>query len=230
MFPAWAYYYGWEGWYRLPDIEILDVNAALDLSVGKELDRLLKGRQGLWLVRWQNEVTDPFNVLPLYLGAIGIQDDYGQFWYMELFHYNLPPEANFDLGALITQPSDANFGGQARLMGIRQTSSGELILFWQALAEVKRDYTIFTHLLDANGETLANADHRPPRPTHEWRPGQMIPDRVKLALPPGFTAGDYRVAVGLYDAADPALARLPLADGSGDRTLLPLHLEAADRE
>jgi hypothetical protein len=50
MFPAWAYYYGWDGWQRLPDIEILDVNAALDLSVGDELDRLLGGKRGVWLV------------------------------------------------------------------------------------------------------------------------------------------------------------------------------------
>ncbi len=226
MFPAWAYYYGWEGWHRLPDSEILDVNAALDLAVGEELNRLLRGKRGLWLVRWQNQVTDPFDVLPLYLGTIGTQDDYGQFWHMELFHYSLPPDADFSLDQLITQPSDVVFGGTARLMGTRRASAGEVILFWQALADMDRDYTIFMHLLGANGETLVNADHLPPRPTREWRPGQMIPDRVKLGLPPGLPAGDYRVEVGLYDTGDPALPRLSLADGSGDRAQLLLHLEA----
>ncbi len=230
MFPAWAYYYGWEGWHRLPDIEILDVNAALDLSVGDELDRLLRGKRGVWLVRWQNEVTDPFDVLPLYLGTVGTQDDYGQFWHMELFHYSLPPGARFDLASFITHRTDAEFGNQVRLLGMRQTAGAELVLFWQATAEMNADYTIFVHLLDADGETLANADHLPPRPTRQWRPGQIVPDRVTLTLPPNLPTGDYLLEVGLYDAGDPALPRLSLSDGSGDRAILPLHLEAGNLE
>jgi hypothetical protein len=228
MFPAWAYYYGWEGWERLPDIEILDVNAALDLSAGDELDRLLQGKDGTWLVRWQNEVTDPFDVLPLFLGTVGTQDDYGQFWHMELFHYSLPPGARFDLESFITHPAKADFGGQAQLLGMRQVSGTELILFWQALAAMETNYTIFVHLLDADGETLVNADHRPPRPTREWRPGQAIPDRVRLALPPDLPAGEHWIEVGLYDAGDPALSRLPLGDGSGDRVIMPFNIPAGD--
>jgi hypothetical protein len=206
------------------------VNAALDLSVGDELDRLLQGKQGVWLVRWQNEVTDPFDVLPLYLGTVGIQDDYGQFWHMELFHYSLPPDARFDLESFITQPVEADFDGQARLLGMRQVSNAELILLWQGMVGMEADYTIFVHLLDAGRETLVNADHLPPRPTREWRPGQVIPDRVTLALPPGLSAGDYWIEVGLYDASDPALPRLSLKDGSGDRTILPIRLEVDDLE
>jgi hypothetical protein len=230
MFPAWAYYYGWSGWQRLPDIEILDVNAALDLSVGDELDHVLRGKRGVWLVRWQNQVTDPFDVLPLYLSTAGTQDDYGQFWHMELFHYSLPPDARFDLASFITQPADADFGDQVRLLGMRRISGTELVLIWQALASMETDYTLFVHVLDANGETLANADHLPPRPTRGWRPGQLVPDRVTLALPSGLPAGDYGIEVGLYDASDPALTHLPLADGSGDRAILSLHLEADDLE
>jgi 4-amino-4-deoxy-L-arabinose transferase-like glycosyltransferase len=230
MFPAWAYYYGWAGWHRLPDSEILDVNAALDLSVGDELDRLLRGKRGTWLVRWQNEVTDPFDVLPLYLGTVGTQDDYGQFWHMELFHYNLPPEARFDLDSFIAQRAQTDFDGQVRLLGMRQVSSQELVLFWQGLVDIKVDYTIFVHLLDAGGETLVNADHLPPRPMHEWRPSQIIPDRVMLAIPPDLPAGDYQIEIGLYDASDPALPRLSLGDGSGDRAILLFHVEADDLE
>jgi hypothetical protein len=230
MFPAWAYYYGWSGWQRLPDIEVLDVNAALDLSVGDELDRLLRGKRGAWLVRWQNQVTDPFDVLPLYLGTVGTQDDYGQFWHMELFHYSLPPHARFDLASFITQPADADFGHQVRLLGMRRISGTELVLIWQVMANIETDYTLSVHMLDADGETLVNADHLPPRPTREWRPGHIVPDRVTLALPPGLPAGDYRIAVGLYDTGDPALSRLPLGDGSGDWAILPLHLEADDLE
>jgi hypothetical protein len=155
---------------------------------------------------------------------VGTQDDYGQFWHMELFHYSLPPDARFDLADFITLPIGADFGGQVRLLGARQTSSTELILFWQAHTQLETDYTIFVHLLGADGETLVNADHLPSRPTHEWRPNQVLPDRVALPLPSDLPTGDYRVEIGLYDASDPALPRLSLANGSGDRVILPLHL------
>jgi mannosyltransferase len=230
MFPAWAYYFGWQGWQRLPDDEILDVNAALELSVGAELERLLQGKSGVWLVRWQNQVTDPFDVLPLYLGSVGTQDDYGQFWHMELFHYRLPPDARFDVQALISEPSDADFGGQVRLLGIGRLSGSQLVLFWQPMTHMATDYTVFVHVLDAQGRSVANADHQPPRPTREWRPGQIIPDRVTLTLPPGLAAGDYSLEVGLYEAGDPALAPLSPTSGSGQGAILPLHMEAKDLE
>jgi hypothetical protein len=77
---------------------------------------------------------------------------------------------------------------------------------------------------------LVNADHLPPRPMHEWRPSQIIPDRVMLAIPPDLPAGDYQIEIGLYDASDPALPRLSLGDGSGDRAILLFHVEADDLE
>jgi hypothetical protein len=113
---------------------------------------------------------------------------------------------------------------------MRRVSGTQLILVWQVLADMETDYIIFVHLLDGDGETLANADHRPPRPTREWRPGQAIPDRVRLALPPDLPAGEYWIEVGLYDADDPALSRLPLSDGSGDRVVIPFSVEASDLE
>ena len=169
-------------------------------------------------------------MLPLYLGTVGTQDDYGQFWQMELFHYSLPPNARFDLESFITRPAEAAFGGQAQLLGLRQVSGTEFVLVWRALAEMETDYTIFVHLLDADGETVVNADHRPPRPTREWRPGQVIPDRMRMALPPGLPAGDYRIAVGLYDASDSALSRISLEDGSSDGAIIPFSVEADDLE
>jgi len=149
---------------------------------------------------------------------------------MELLHFNLPPDARFKLNDFITQPAEADFDGQAQLLGMRQVSDTELVLFWRALAETDTDYTIFAHLVDAAGETLVNADHRPQRPTREWRPGQVIPDRVTLALPPDLPAGQYQIEVGLYDAGDPAMPRLPLKDGSGDRVVIPFEVEADDLE
>jgi len=237
MFPAWAYYYGWQGWHRVPDIEVLDVNAAIDLTAGEGLGRLLQGRPGVWLVRWQNQVTDPFDVLPLYLGTVGEEDDYGQFWHMELMHYNLPPDARFDIGTFVTHPVDADLGGQVRLLGMRHAAGPRVVLLWQAVAAMGTDYTVFAHLVNADGEVLVTADHRPTRPTSQWSVGHIVPDQVSLPLPADLPGGDdYWLAVGMYDAADPAMPRLgPVTSDSGegqpgDQVMIPFVVKDASLE
>ncbi len=237
MFPAWAYYYGWQGWHRVPDIEVLDVNAAIDMTAGEGLGRLLQGRPGVWLVRWQNQVTDPFDVLPLYLGTVGEQDDYGQFWHMELMHYNLPSDARFDIGTFVTHPVDADLGGQVRLLGMRHTAGPRVVLLWQAVAAMGTDYTVFAHLVNADGEVLVTADHRPTRPTSQWPVGHIVPDRVSLTLPADLPRGDdYWLAVGMYNAANPAMPRLgPVTSDSGegqpgDQVMIPFAVKDASLE
>lgn len=247
MFPAWAYYFGWEGWHAMPEIEVLDVNAALDLSVGRRLDDLLAGQRGVWLVRWQNETTDPFDVLPHLLGAVGEQDDYGQFWHMELRHYVLPTGAQFNLDGFVTRPVAATFGHQVRLIGVRTVPladvnregehGADLVLVWQVLAPPTADYAVFVHLLDDSESVLAMADHPPARPMREWPPGALLPDHTRLTLPAGLPDGSYHLEIGLYDATQPGLPRLGpvITDGTGqllagERVLIPVMLKAGRLE
>ena len=249
MFPAWAYYFGWRGWQALPQIEVLDVNAVLDMSVGRQLDDMLLGKRGLWLVRWQNEATDPFDVLPLLLGTIGEQDDTGQFWHMELRHYRLPAEARFDLSSFITRPVGATFGGEVRLLGVRPLSplslapssalkSGalsddrdatDLVLVWEIVAPVSANYAVSVHLVDVGGNTLANGDHLPARPTREWPLRRPLPDRISLDLPSDLPPGECRLEIGLYDPGRSDLPRLGpvILDATGElqpgeRVLIPV--------
>ena len=224
MFPAWAYYYGWSGWHRLPDIEIVDVRAMLDMGVGIQLQELLHAQRGVWLARWQNQVTDPFDVLPLYLGALGIQDDYGQFWQMELYHYRLLPTARYTVEAFIDQLAQVTFGDQIELLGMRQLDDDRLALVWRALSPPATDYTVFVHLLSAQGETLANADHLPALSTSLWPPGRVFPDQVRLKPSADLLPGQYQVEVGLYDASAPGMPRLSATGptAAGDRALLTL--------
>lgn len=222
MFPAWAYYYGWSGWHRLPDIEIVDVRAMLDMGIEGQIQDLLRDQRGVWLVRWQNRVTDPFDVLPLYLGTLGVQDDYGQFWQMELYHYRLVPGARYSAEAFISQPAEVTFGDQIELLGMRQLSDDRLALLWRALSAPTTDYTIFVHLLDAQGATLVNADHLPALSTSLWPPGRILPDQVRLKPPAGLSPGQYQLEVGLYDASAPGIPRLTARGPTavGDRALL----------
>lgn len=101
----------------------------------------------------------------------------------------------------------AQFGGQARLLGYdlqagEDNHSQHLTLYWQGLAEMARDYTVFVHVLDASGNIIAQADHQPQvgnNPTSSWEPGEEIRDTVDLALPLSAPTGDFRIEIGMYD-------------------------------
>ena len=81
-------------------------------------------------------------------------------------------------------------------------NSLEFTLFWSPRGRPMRDYTVFVHLLDDQGQLRGQADS-PPRsgryPTSVWDAGEVIADPHSLSLEPDLPAGEYRVAIGLYD-------------------------------
>jgi hypothetical protein len=91
-----------------------------------------------------------------------------------------------------------------------------LILFWAAEAAPTRDYKVFAHLLDAQGQLVAQHDSMPARwhrPTTSWAPGEAIADQHRLELPGELPAGEYTLRVGMYDADSGE--RLPVTDAQG---------------
>ena len=90
-------------------------------------------------------------------------------------------------------------------------------LTWATQSVPPQDYTVFVHLMDAEGELLAQ-DDAPPNagryPTSWWLSGDVIRDPHTLALPGAPSAG-WELRVGLYDPATGA--RLPAWDDEGQR-------------
>jgi hypothetical protein len=77
-------------------------------------------------------------------------------------------------------------------------------------------YTGFVHLLDANGQIVAQDDHVPLQnqyPTTRWVNGEVVEDRFVLRLPADLPPGEYALEIGLYDANRPGLPRLKTSDG-----------------
>ncbi|MEW5720004.1 MAG: hypothetical protein AB1817_15355, partial [Chloroflexota bacterium] len=110
---------------------------------------------------------------------------------------------------------DANFANQIELTGYdlsANPSALELTLYWRAQATPDRDYTVFVHALDANGNIIAQADRQPQQgtyPTALWDAGEQVRDDYALTLAPGTSA--QRIVVGLYRAETGE--RLPVGDG-----------------
>jgi hypothetical protein len=82
------------------------------------------------------------------------------------------------------------------------------------------DYTVFLHLRDAAGETVAQGDGPPVDgqwPTSLWPPEATIEDIHTIALPADLPPGTYHLVTGLYDRLTGS--RLPLL-GGGDEVAL----------
>jgi hypothetical protein len=142
--------------------------------------------------------------------------------------YQVPPS--------IANPLDARFGDDITLTGyavdsaaLRSTGTLSLTVQWQADAPLAEDYMLFAHLLDADGQRVAQIDAPPAggMPTSTWEPSRYITWVHPLPVPPNLSEGTYWLALGLYNPA--TLERLPVraplppdAPGAGgDALLLP---------
>jgi hypothetical protein len=144
-----------------------------------------------------------------------------------------PPPADMAQAA----PVGAAFGDTISLKAFQ---AGELIpgepwevtLFWEALDNPPRDYSVFVHVLNEAGELVSAHDGMPLNnryPTSAWRTGSVIPDTHSLALPADLAPGTYSLNTGLYLLETGE--RLPVWDGAGieqsDRSLPLVTVEYA---
>ena len=89
-------------------------------------------------------------------------------------------------------------------------------LYWFASDTVPGDYKVFIHLMDADGNLVAQDDARPLNwtyPTAQWQPGEYIRDEHVLALGDVLPRGDYTLFAGMY-AAETSV-RLGVTDAQG---------------
>jgi hypothetical protein len=152
--------------------------------------------------------------------------------------YGLPYAVAYHLSAasegkpsspLPSFPVAATIGDSVRLLGysldgdqVRPGDTLYLTLYWQALASLDQDYTVFTHLLGGhnpatNGPLWAGHDGQPDGgqyPTTSWQPGEVILDVHPLTIPADAPPGEYQFEVGLYLLE--TMARLPASDAAGN--------------
>lgn len=108
------------------------------------------------------------------------------------------------------------WGSEVDRLAAEPGESLRLTLYWGVDRPVEQDYTLFAHLLDANGERLAQADIRPLDEhyrTSKWQPGELIGQEVTLTVPLGAAPGEKVVAVGMRGAGKELI---PLRDNQGN--------------
>jgi uncharacterized membrane protein len=123
-----------------------------------------------------------------------------------------------------TRLLDANFSNLAKLTGVKLVPETPLpggtlrvTLFWQASGPTPVPYTVFVHLLDANGRVVSQKDGMPmsnQHPTTEWQAGETIVDMFyDLPLEEQIAPGQYSLEIGLYRAGG---HRLDVLDALGN--------------
>jgi hypothetical protein len=123
---------------------------------------------------------------------------------MRVVHYSFGPAvrlAGYDLLATDLAPGE----------------SVQLLLYWQALARLSRDYTIFVHVLDESGQIAAQWDAMPRENTFmttAWPVGEVVDDLRRVPLPQDMPPGEYRIALGMYH--EPTDERMPVSGPDGE--------------
>ena len=131
--------------------------------------------------------------------------------------------------ALPQNPLAVKLGDAIQLRGYdiaRMDDALTITLYWESLAPLEADQTVFLHVRNEAEETIAQMD-RPPvngaYPTSLWEPGEIIKDEVVVPLPAELPSGNYSIVVGMYNFATGE--RLPIIESADNSaTLLAMEI------
>jgi len=226
FFPVFTYYYDQDDWYAIPDDPTLSAEHVLDYGLADELNRILPGKDGVWVLLWQHEVVDPVGFLTMMLGHQGTLVPYrGGFWGLKLLHYTLPSDVHFSREPQAQNPAVVNFDNQVRLLGYTvpegraTTREVEVVLYWEALQELEEDLKVSLRLRDEAGHEWGGYDGRPASllyPTFRWDPGEKLFGKAAVVPYSGTPPGEYHLQVSLY--SDVNLVGLDILDAEGTPT------------
>ncbi len=97
----------------------------------------------------------------------------------------------------------------------------DLLLHWQAIQAMPYAFTTFVHLVDSQGNVVAQSDVQPGQGqwlTNTWQRNEWFADQVSLSLPAELPPGQYQILVGWYHAESGQ--RLPLADDETQNSVI----------
>lgn len=118
-------------------------------------------------------------------------------------------------------PLPTKFSAGINLHGFA-LSGTRLTLVWEALETIPKNYTVFVHVLAADGSSLLGYDQPPrngARHTTTWQVGETIIDPRVIPIPAEMPPGEYSLEIGLYDDTG---KRLTLEGSTETRVILPV--------
>jgi hypothetical protein len=154
------------------------------------LDNALAGTDWLWFVGHTGEVRPG-------LGRSVLDYDFGAGQRLQLLARR---------GGLAAAPPPSRLANGINLIGysVGRIAPGyaQATLYWYAGAPPGQSYTVFTQILDGEGNFIAGHDSFPANgdsPTHTWQTGRVYADTHVIELPHDLPAGTYNLVAGMYD-------------------------------
>lgn len=135
------------------------------------------------------------------------------------------------LAPRVAKPLRADFDSLIRLRGydiddsnIAASGAITMTLQWQSLNPVEEDFTLFIHVLNQQGQTVAQVDVPPAdpnKPTSSWLAEEYKTLIQRIPLPLDLPAGEYTLAIGLYRQSDFSRLSIQMLGNSPDASQTP---------
>ncbi len=119
------------------------------------------------------------------------------------YNYLSPHFTDFE----VRKPAQGILGDKVVLLDynlegpLRHGATIHLTLYWQALKEMEKDYTVFVHVVDEERTVWGQWDSQPvsgERPTSGWERGEVIEDAYKISIDVKGPREGYKIKVGMY--------------------------------
>jgi len=175
-------------------------------EASRELEGITSKHKRILAVFWDRSESGPDHFIEEWLNTRGYRarDDW----------YGTVQMVIYGSGAGLDQPEEerslkADLGRGITLRGYRlwdkQVDPGDILrltLEWQAREDVQDSYKVFVHLLDEEGNLVAQRDSQPAggsSPTATWLEGDEISDNYGVMIAANTDPGWYRLVVGMYE-------------------------------
>jgi mannosyltransferase len=199
-----------------------------EAEVVAELENITTSHDRLFAIFWAEAESDPERLVERWLDAHAYKAADEWWGDVRLVTYAVPAAPPTEMRTHL----DARLGEHIILHGYtllaERLAPGDILqvtLFWEGTAPIEQRYKVFLHLLNGEGELVAQRDSEPGGGlalTTTWTPGEMLPDNHGILIPLDTPPGTYQLLAGLYLLTDPE-ARLPVSfDGEPAGEVLPL--------
>jgi mannosyltransferase len=196
-------------------------------QIEAELQTITRRHERLYALFWGERQQDPEGLVERWLNTHTFKAVDEWVGNVRFVTYAVPAVTTVEMATA----AGWYFGDQIILNGYTiandHLTAGDILqitLFWQATGPIERRYKTFLHLVDDQGQLIAQQDSEPAggsRPTTAWHPEEAIVDRHGILVPDGGNPGSYTLMLGLYDLIDPT-ARLPITASTLTIDAIPL--------
>ena len=197
------------------------------VSLDAELTTIAAQHGRLYAIFWGEAQRDPERLVERWLDEHAFKATDEWVGDVRFVTYAVPEKPATDMETAVAIP----FGDVITLNGYTLADSiltpGDILqitLFWETAAPLSERYKVFLHLVNENGELVAQRDSEPGgglNLTANWQPGDLVLDNHGILIPADAPNGDYRLLLGLYPLSAPN-ARLPIQTEAGVIDAYPL--------